>query len=70
MCLCTRTHTQTCLTALVLLLMCSHTLHTYPTLSRFLLYLLPCFGEPLHVSEGKKLAEHTPFIYSFTHSPK
>lgn len=50
--------------------MCSHTLHTYPTLSRFLLYLLPCFGEPLHVSEGKKLAEHTPFIYSFTHSPK
>lgn len=70
MCLCTSTHTQTCPTTLVLLLRCSCTLHTYPTLGHSLLCLLLCLGEPLHVSEGKKLSEHMPFIHSFTHGPK
>lgn len=47
----------------------THTLHTYPTLGCSLLYLLLCSGEPLHVSEGKKLPEHMLFIYVSIHSP-
>lgn len=70
-CLCVRAHShiQTCLDALPSSLVLMHVLHTYPTLGPSLLYLLLCFGEPLHVSEGKKLPEHTLFMYSSIHSP-